>query len=208
MAVQLPPELLLQIFLEIPQDYWDEVREKAPPCCSVSQVCRQWRAIAVGSGRLWNRIPHHSLSWTRECLIRSNNSCIEVDTWILTPEEKEERRSLMLIYSELSRVSKLKIATATNYDDSHELINELFAGLSMQPAPKLRELDLSISDDVDDDRPLIVLPRRLFQSQKLRSLEKLTIHFCEMTLPLSKIFVTAALRSLKLLGGLAWRDVD
>ncbi|KZV61257.1 hypothetical protein PENSPDRAFT_659058 [Peniophora sp. CONT] len=87
-------------------------------------------------------------------------------------------------------------------------MTEVFPGLSMHPAPRLRELDISIDDEVDTDRPPIVLPESLFASRKLTSLESVTIASCEMTPSWSKTFLTRSLRSLKLDNGVAWRNID
>ncbi|VDC07021.1 unnamed protein product [Peniophora sp. CBMAI 1063] len=207
-VARLPPELLLRIFLMIHQEYhWDPF-EKAPPCSAVSHVCRQWRAVALGTSQLWTRIPLHSASWTYQCLARSRDNYVEAVTKFLAYDDEAARQLLMLVCSELHRISKLLISTSTSYDDCEKLLDELYTALSSKPAPKLRELEISISDDIDFDRPLVILPNGMFASQKLLSLDKLAVESCEVTLSWSKSLIAPSLRCLQLVDGLAWRTVD
>ncbi|KZV61829.1 hypothetical protein PENSPDRAFT_739695 [Peniophora sp. CONT] len=208
MRVQLPPELLLQIFLEIQRAHYWIGSEKTPPCCAVSQVCRQWRMIALVTSHLWTYIPLTCLPWANTCLMRSHESCVEVTARHLFPGDEVERQSLILATTELPRTSVLFFSTATNYYGYRELIAEVFAGWSLRPAPKLRELDISITDEVDLDREPIVLPNSLFASRELPSLEKASVESCELTPSWSRIHLPRTLRSLEMNDALAWKNVD
>ncbi|KZV59970.1 hypothetical protein PENSPDRAFT_694688 [Peniophora sp. CONT] len=208
MAISLPPELLSKIFLEFQEAHlWFE-KTSVPPCRTVSQVCRKWREVALGSNRLWTCLPLESTQWVEACLSRSRTSCLEVNTDFGTATDYALRQSLLLIYPELPRVDSLDFVLEIESDVNLELLTEVFAGLSLHPAPQLRDLNINLSESVGTDRTPHPVPACLFASQKLVSLESASFCSCELSSSWSKTLLTASLRSLSLDHALAWRDVD
>ncbi|KZV77498.1 hypothetical protein PENSPDRAFT_645137 [Peniophora sp. CONT] len=208
MSMRVPPELLLKIFSEIQKAHFWTGTETVPSCWAVSQVCRQWRMVALESSRLWACIPLESPLWAKACLSRSRSSCLEVTASRITPEDDAQLESLALIYPELPRVSSLEFCTDAGYPNFDEMLREVLTGLSLHPAPKLRELRFNIMDNVDINRAPISLPQYLFASQKLTSLELASFFGCELSLSWSKTLLPPTLRSLTLHQTLAWKDID
>ncbi|KZV62900.1 hypothetical protein PENSPDRAFT_758375 [Peniophora sp. CONT] len=210
MIERLPPELLSNIFFEIQRapTAWTIEAQRLPPCSAVSQVCRQWRSTALGTSRLWNRIPVDSPQWAKACISRSRLSCLEVTASILIAGEEQhaQRQSLLLVYPELPRISVLEFETQTNHPDRHELLTEVFDGLSARPALMLRKLSFSFMDGID--MLPVLLPETLFASQRLISLESANFYFCRLSLLWSRTLIPPALRELTLTESCAWRNVD
>ncbi|KZV62899.1 hypothetical protein PENSPDRAFT_230708 [Peniophora sp. CONT] len=208
MSTLLPPELLLKVFVEVQNMYSWYGTKKAPPCLAVSQVCRRWRTVALEASCLWTRLPLDSLKWVETCISRSRSSCLEVNASFLYIENHAQRQSLYLVYPELPRIGALNIGTEINYDGSREILAEVFAGLSLRPAPKLRELEISLLDSCDIDRPPTRVPSSLFASQRLVSLETMTLSSCKLSLSWSNTLIAPSLRTLRLYESLLWKNVD
>ncbi|KZS91757.1 hypothetical protein SISNIDRAFT_487075 [Sistotremastrum niveocremeum HHB9708] len=115
----LPTELILEILQYCLMFSYGRGASKIPPPFF---VCARWRAIAIGSPSLWNKI---DLSWVPElvgifldrsetCLLEVSFSNEKMERW---SEKEDSRLSVIgrLLAQNASRISRLRISWVTSY---------------------------------------------------------------------------------------------
>ncbi|VDB88430.1 unnamed protein product [Peniophora sp. CBMAI 1063] len=202
----LPSELLLKIFIEV-RNACPAGWKKRPSCWALSHACRRWRMLALDSSVLWTQLPLESSKWVEACLSRSRDGSLEVKADPIMPESHAERGSLRLLYHELHRIESFEFVTKIDHKQWTELVMEVFDGLHLHPAPRLRKLKISILDGHDVTRGPISLSG-MFKSQQLLALESAIFGNCNLTARWSKTMFPSTLRSLTLCQSTAWKSSD
>ncbi|KAH9967063.1 hypothetical protein BGW80DRAFT_1447592 [Lactifluus volemus] len=160
-AVQLPVELLQNIFLLLArlytserEDYLSLSSQSRPDWIAVTHVCRYWRSAALGLHQLWSSItPGLPISWAKTMLERSAPLPVHIDVRISSsPGGLQGLHPLAaseLLFS-ASRIRTLRLV-GLRVDILH-LLNHL-----RSPSP-LESLCFSIYDS----GPPVQLPETLF----------------------------------------------
>ncbi|TFK28932.1 hypothetical protein FA15DRAFT_632840 [Coprinopsis marcescibilis] len=118
---RLPPEVLCRIFLECLS--FDELSKKPPVrrvWLQLTQVCHQWREVALNYPRLWSDISFVSGFWARTSLQRSKAAPITVNSRTITafPEAENSRVNLEIQEAlkdalfQMYRIQTLSISSA------------------------------------------------------------------------------------------------
>jgi hypothetical protein len=174
----LPSELCLRIFLF--------VRSADNRCglrwIAVSQVCHQWRSLALSYPILWNHIDlSYPDRWTSEMLRRSQSASLTVSA-DLTMESIHA--SLRHFHSRIGILSRI-IATRDVCVDIHVELPRIYDNVASKvitmSAPFLQSISLVVPEI---DRPRVaLLPTTFLGGQTLPLLYQLKLVDVEFTLP-------------------------
>ncbi|KAL1944912.1 hypothetical protein VTO73DRAFT_2532 [Trametes versicolor] len=141
---RLPPELLSEVFLHVVRDsYYTDLSPNYPPYgtarfynwVKVSHVCRSWRAIALGTPRLWGHIILTKRPVVEDILARSKKAPLLVRACILSSTD-ERAQLLENVLQDSSRLQELRLSGPAR------LLQELCPKLT-GPAGKLETLVLA-----------------------------------------------------------------
>ncbi|KAG7099963.1 hypothetical protein E1B28_001756 [Marasmius oreades] len=135
---------------------------------NVTQVCRQWRSIALDSASTWSLIDfsHHSL--THEMILRSKAAPLDIE---VMPDTLMPYHGMLdglkEALSHIDRIRRLVLHTSPSLSDSGTLFSNL-----TKPAPLLQKLEVY-------GGPYISLPNNLFggKASRLRELKVSGLHF-------------------------------
>ncbi|EIM89375.1 uncharacterized protein STEHIDRAFT_109572 [Stereum hirsutum FP-91666 SS1] len=124
----------------------------------VSQVCQQWRAVALGAANLWSNIWVENDHWRYEMLTRTRDAPL----MLIHLDDKKGISAMMPLISLLHRVKYLRLRVKRG--DTPTLFNGPFS----HSAPLLETFSLKLCNP----SPVLDIPRNLFASDtpRLRSL--------------------------------------
>ncbi|KAF8898024.1 hypothetical protein CPB84DRAFT_1731260 [Gymnopilus junonius] len=161
----LPPELLIQIFLELVDMDFEDLKYRPPMI--VSQVCVKWRSIAISSPHLWKRVVLQGFSQPelyKLYVTRSDNVSVEFSYASnpdlgSTPESLQVARYLSKSLQHSSRIESFSLQC--NSAPSLSYIIPSING-HQNTFPQLRYLNLSIATE----NPLFTEARHLLEKEK------------------------------------------
>ncbi|KAI0330905.1 hypothetical protein GY45DRAFT_680779 [Cubamyces sp. BRFM 1775] len=115
---RLPPELLSEVFLYVAKAAYEDPRASYNryyhssifyAWVSVTHVCRNWRAIALNTPRLWGHVVVSKKSVVDEMLARSKKAPLFVSAHVISPED-ERSKLLKSIGQDASRLQELRLS--------------------------------------------------------------------------------------------------
>lgn len=179
---QIPDDILCLIFhdvaplaatAEVPlgiDSYWQTYRRTSDindirSLIHVSQVCRQWRAVALGAAGLWSNIWVENDHWRYEMLTRTRDAPL----MLIHLDDSKGISAMMPLISLLHRVKYLRL----NIEPGDTQV--LFDGPFSHSAPLLETFSLQLSHTTQHSSsqpPIPAIPHNLFASDtpRLRSL--------------------------------------
>ncbi|KZV71393.1 hypothetical protein PENSPDRAFT_650702 [Peniophora sp. CONT] len=158
-ARRLPPELLVDIFkLLTPRKnyYTDKWPTSLDDPRALSQVCSNWRTIALDVKKLWTRVPVLNGFWAAICLERSRPLPVSVSILLnidydgryasrnhCDPDNLHE--GIKMALSESQRIRMLEIeVSASDGDKLSRLTHDMFTCLQSGPMPLLEYVDVDL----------------------------------------------------------------
>ncbi|KZV73446.1 hypothetical protein PENSPDRAFT_648970 [Peniophora sp. CONT] len=216
LAARLPVELLTEIINIIAYDPIYDCRGQYLPIDSItiSQVCRLWRDVALGSGGklLWTRAPlRHNDVCVHAFMERSHPLPVSLAIELGAAGVSTTLVSLAAAVTHMDRVEEISFEAiydeTTNFNSEAEdqLRDRVYELLSDCPAPSLKKLTWSFVLDICDE-PLS-LPTKLFAGRVPDKLRYVRMISTAMTS--QNIVLRAPLTSLELGHCMAsWDSVD
>ncbi|KAJ7241326.1 hypothetical protein B0H12DRAFT_1237051 [Mycena haematopus] len=144
-VLTLPPEIMAQIFL-----WCIDVERCSHPSVApllLTQICRDWRALAFCTPELWDTISEIEFDLDRraETVVEtwfSRAGTRPLSLGIIYPENLESARLESVILKHASRLQSLDVMTSS----------EIFSGfVGIQPFPMLNNLELTYLEGLYDD---------------------------------------------------------
>ena len=187
---RLPDELLILIFTQcITAQH--EILCHYPIYLSFSQVCRDWRTLALNTPMLWTRPDFRWPLWAKEMLQRSQDAPLDIKYRVPSGSpcpDPESQGAIVEALSNISRVANLSLRLIPAFDEWQPLDS------LEKPAPILHTLSIRFyahSALEEDPFPEQVL------GGHAPSLRKLTIEGCHFgrTYPLMKNLTFLSLRT-------------
>ncbi|EKM57651.1 uncharacterized protein PHACADRAFT_182134 [Phanerochaete carnosa HHB-10118-sp] len=97
---KLPSELLCEVFMHRSADW----RVGDRTWIEVSRVCYRWREAALNYPALWGQIMPHTYKWTRELLLRSEQSALDVAT---SDYRAADKKDIIVLLRQLHRLRSI-----------------------------------------------------------------------------------------------------
>lgn len=204
MSDRLPTELLAAIFLLGLSDD-PPLRGFQPFPLLITQICRRWREVAIGTKRLWCHVLFRERdpdsSWSRLCLDRSGNTPVSIDVTLTREWGWSEKdcaaitKIMNIIMQHTHHWGTLRVS-ADVYMRLQKIV-DLFFAVPDRAAPLLRKLALVYPPSIQ--RPLRVFETVLstttvksatltqVQTPQLRHLELVSISLAWNPTPLSEL---------------------
>ncbi|KAK1226786.1 hypothetical protein PQX77_010223 [Marasmius sp. AFHP31] len=166
---RLPGELLIIIFAQCINDRQD-ILCRYPIYLSFSQVCHDWRELALNTPTLWTKPDLTWPLWAKEMLRRSKDAPLDISNRASSGFSRyyvdgEYQEAMLEALSNAPRIAKLSLYP-------HVGVDELLQSLD-KPAPILRTLSLRWYDGFDEPP----IPEHLL-GDHAPSLRELTIEGC------------------------------
>ncbi|KAI0311609.1 hypothetical protein OF83DRAFT_743185 [Amylostereum chailletii] len=206
-CARLPPEILLAIFILLRGCTVPDLNRNHAECMYpivVTQVCRQWRAVAFDCKELWTcEALCHGLEWTKRALELSKSAPLSIAIFPahINPElflkRSIEKEALLL--GELHRIEWLLVDIHEADDSERETITTL---LNVGMALQMRTLTLDIGKEVFSEN----ISPDIFAGNTPPHLECLWIT-CAIIPPNFHIF-RSPLTFLRLEGCQVWQTID
>ncbi|KAJ8084862.1 hypothetical protein PM082_003639 [Marasmius tenuissimus] len=186
---RLPEELLILIFAQCINNRHD-ILCRYPIYLSFSQVCHDWRELALNTPTLWTKPDLTWPLWAKEMLRRSKDAPLDVSNransgFSRNYVDGEYQEAMLEALSNAPRIAKLSL-----WLYPHVGVDELLQSLD-KPAPILRTLSIRWYDGFDE----APLPEHLL-GDHAPSLRELAVEGCHSgrTYPLMKNLTSLLLR--------------